>query len=44
MATRCLVRCDQAGFTGEVEVLHALSDTNPIGTQGPVWLVRGRAV
>jgi hypothetical protein len=44
MATRCLLRCDQAGFTGEVEVLHALSDTNPIGTQGPVWLVRGRAV
>jgi hypothetical protein len=44
MATRCLERCDQAEFTGEVEVLHALSDTNPVGTQGPVWLVGGRAV
>jgi hypothetical protein len=44
MATRCFERCDVGGFTGEVEVLHALSDTNPIGTQGPVWLVGGRAV
>jgi len=44
MATRCFARCDDAGFTGSVEVLHALSDTNPVGTQGPVWLVDGRAV
>lgn len=44
MATRCLERCDEAGMTGTVEVLWALSDTNPVGTQGPVWVVGGRAV
>jgi hypothetical protein len=44
MATRCFERCDAARFTGEIEILHALSDTNPVGTQGPVWLVGGRAV
>jgi hypothetical protein len=44
MATRCFERCDEDGMTGEVEILRALSDTNPVGTQGPVWLVGGRAV
>jgi hypothetical protein len=44
MATRCFERCDEQGITGEVEILRALSDTNPVGTQGPVWLVGGRAV
>jgi hypothetical protein len=44
MATRCFERCDDAGFTGSVEILRALSDTDPVGTQGPVWLVDGRAV
>jgi hypothetical protein len=44
MATRCLERCDEAGMTGTVEVLRALSDTNPVATQGPVWVVGGRAV
>ena len=44
MATRCFERCDDAGFTGEVELLHAQSDTNPVGTQGPVWRVGSRAV
>jgi hypothetical protein len=44
MATRCFERCDDEGMTGEVEILRALSDTNPVGTQGPVWLVGGRAV
>jgi hypothetical protein len=44
MATRCLERCDQAGITGVVEILHALSDTYPVATQGPVWLMGGRAV
>ena len=32
------------GITGAVEILHVLSDTQPIGTQGPVWLVSGRNV
>ena len=44
MATRCLERCEENGLTGEVEILRVLSDTNPVGTQGPVWLVGGRVV
>jgi hypothetical protein len=44
MAARCLERCDNEGITGEVEILRVLSDTHPVGTQGPVWLVGGRVV
>jgi hypothetical protein len=44
MAGRCLERCDEDGITGEVGILHALSDTHPVATQGPVWLVGGRSV
>ena len=44
MAARCFERCDAEGITGSVEILHVLSDTNPVSTQGPVWLVGGRAV
>ncbi|OLD97837.1 MAG: hypothetical protein AUG91_10520 [Actinobacteria bacterium 13_1_20CM_4_69_9] len=44
MATRCFERCEEDGLTGEVEILRVLSDTNPVGTQGPVWLVDGRVV
>lgn len=44
MATRCFERCDDDGITGDVEILRALSDTYPVATQGPVWLVDGRAV
>jgi hypothetical protein len=44
MAARCLERCDEDGLTGEVEILRALSDTYPVATQGPVWLVGGRTV
>jgi hypothetical protein len=44
MVARCFERCDEEGITGEVEILHALSDTQPVGTQGPVWLVGGRVV
>jgi hypothetical protein len=44
MAARCFERSDNESITGKVEILRALSDTNPIGTQGPVWLVGGRAV
>jgi len=44
MAARCLQRCDEDGLTGEVEILRALSNTYPVSTQGPVWLVGGRAV
>ncbi len=44
MAARCFERCDEEGITGEVEILYVLSDTNPVATQGPVWLLGGRTV
>jgi hypothetical protein len=44
MAARCLQRCDEQGITGNVEILRVLSDTDPVATQGPVWLVGGRVV
>lgn len=44
MARRCLERLDQEGITGDVRILHALSDTKPVATQGPVRYVGGKAV
>ena len=44
MARRCLERCDREGIGGVVRILRALSDTDPVKTQGPVWYVGGRAV
>ena len=44
MAARCFERCDEEGITGSVEILRVLSDTQPVGTQGPVWLVEGRVI
>jgi len=44
MVEQCFERCDEVGITGEVEILRALSDTSPVGTQGPVWYVGGRSV
>jgi hypothetical protein len=44
MAARCFERCDDEGITGEVEVLRVLSDTHPVGTQGPVWIVGGKTI
>ncbi|HEY6068656.1 MAG TPA: hypothetical protein VIU81_08155 [Gaiellaceae bacterium] len=44
MAARCFGRCDEEGITGDVSILHALSDTRPVGTQGPVWIREGRVV
>jgi hypothetical protein len=44
MVQRCLERLDEAGMTGEVRILRALSDTKPVGTQGPVWYVAGKPV
>ncbi|HEY2939888.1 MAG TPA: hypothetical protein VGJ27_08750 [Gaiellaceae bacterium] len=44
MARRCLARLDEEGIRGHVRVLHALSDTRPVQTQGPVWYVEGRSV
>ncbi|HVH51463.1 MAG TPA: hypothetical protein VM690_04910 [Gaiellaceae bacterium] len=44
MVRRCLARLDDACIPGEVRVLRVLSDTHPVGTQGPVWYVGGKAV
>jgi len=44
MAARCFERCDEEGITGDVEIIYVLSDTHPVGTQGPVWLLGGRTV
>ncbi len=44
MVRRCLERCESAGMTGSVTVLRVLSDTHPVGTQGPVWQIDGRMV
>lgn len=44
MVRRCLERVDEAGIPGTVRILHVFSDTNPVGTQGPVWFVGGRNV
>src|SRR6476659_7812492 len=44
MTRRCLERVDQEGIRGEFRILRALSDSEPVGTQGPVWYVEGRSV
>ena len=44
MVRRCLARLDEEHIPGQLRVLLALSDTRPVGTQGPVWYVGGRAV
>jgi hypothetical protein len=44
MVRSCLARLDAADIPGEVRVLRALSDTHPVGTQGPVWMIGGKQV
>jgi hypothetical protein len=44
MTARCLERLDAAGIPARLTILHALSDTHNVATQGPVWRVEGRAV
>ena len=44
MTRRCLERCDADGIRGELRLLRVLSDTIPVGTQGPVWQIEGRTV
>jgi hypothetical protein len=41
---RCLERLDDDGISGQPRILRVLSDTDPVGTQGPVWYVEGKAV
>ena len=42
MVGRCLARLDEAGITGHVRITRALSDVNPVGTQGATFLVGRR--
>jgi len=42
MVGRCLARLDEAGITGNVRVTRALSDVNPVGTQGATFVVGRR--
>jgi hypothetical protein len=44
MVRRCLARLDQDEIPGRVGVVKLLSDTHPVGTQGPVWYIDGKAV
>lgn len=44
MTRRCLARLDAEGIPARLTVLHALSDTHNVGTQGPVWRLAGKAV
>jgi hypothetical protein len=44
MVRRCLARLDEERIGGEVRILRALSDTHPVGTQGPVWRIGERSV
>jgi hypothetical protein len=44
MTRRCLERLDEEKITGAVRIVYALSDTHPVGTQGPVWQLEGRTV
>jgi len=44
MVRRCFARLDELGIVGAPSILRVLSDTRPVGTQGPVWYVEGKAV
>jgi hypothetical protein len=42
MVDRCLSRLDEAGITGHIRITRALSDVNPVGTQGATFMVGRR--
>jgi hypothetical protein len=44
MTRRGFERLDEAGVSARLELLRVLSDTDNVGTQGPVWRVGGKAV
>ena len=44
MVRRCLARLDEERIPGEVRILRTMSDTHPVGTQGPVWRIGERSV
>jgi len=43
MVRRCFARLDEEQIPGVLRVLKVLCDSDPVGTQGPVWRVGGRA-
>ncbi len=43
MVRRCFERLDTEQIHGELRILRVMADTHPVGTQGPVWYVGGRA-
>jgi hypothetical protein len=44
LVRRCLERMDADGIRGDISVLQGLSETENVGTQGPVWRIAGRSV
>jgi hypothetical protein len=44
MSRRCLGRLDEAKIGGDLEIRRALSDTQHVSTQGPVWYVGGKVL
>jgi hypothetical protein len=44
MVRRCLARLEERKIPGELRILRVLSDTQPVGTQGPVWYIGGKVV
>jgi hypothetical protein len=44
MVRRCLERLDEEGIGGRLEILRALSETDHVSTQGPVWYVGGKVL
>ena len=44
MTRRCFERLDEEGIGARVTILHALADTKPVMTQGPVWYQDGGPV
>jgi hypothetical protein len=44
MTRRCFERLDAEDISATLTILHVLSDTDNVATQGPVWRVGGKAV
>jgi hypothetical protein len=44
MARRCLARLDEQRITGRLRLVDEFSDTRPVATQGPTFVVGNRAV
>jgi hypothetical protein len=41
MVRACLTRCDLDAIRGAVRITRVLCDSQPVGTQGPVWQIDG---